>query len=203
MSYPYLIPTLLLFTSSSGWHLSVDMGAEHVFFNASADGCFEWDIIDETLNAFRDADGMVRMVSGNGNVGPASFYGPSLLNLTRDCATGPVILSRQNYTGPEDYPHQLWLPATWTADGATVHGLLHDEFHAGRGADYPVPASLCMGGDLNKCWYSSLLSCRSLDGGRSFRLSTSARRPDAVAIAAPIRYAADAGVQGAPAHRHR
>ena len=65
MSYPYLIPTLLLFTSSSGWHLSVDMGAEHVFFNASADGCFEWDIIDETLNAFRDADGMVRMVSGN------------------------------------------------------------------------------------------------------------------------------------------
>ena len=54
---------------SSGWRLEVDLTVEHVFFNKSADSCFEWDVIDETLNAFRDGDGLVRMVAGNGNVG--------------------------------------------------------------------------------------------------------------------------------------
>ena len=93
------------------WRLEIDLSVKPVtFFNHSRDACYQGDVIDETLNAFRTADDQIRMVAGNGGSGPCSFIGATLGTLKRDCATGPVIKSRNNYTGPGDYPHNMWLP---------------------------------------------------------------------------------------------
>jgi hypothetical protein len=80
---------------------------------------------------------------------------------------------------------------------------VHDEFHAGDHSQHPlVPASLCKNGDPRACWFSSLISVKSRDAGRSFERITSPARPNGIVVAGPVRYAADAGAQGAPAHRH-
>ena len=186
--------------ANSSWKLEVDLSARATFFNYSRDSCFAGDVVDETLAAFRLRDGSIRMIGGNGDVGPCSFVGPSLLNMTRDCATGPVIRSRVNMTAPGDFPHKMWLPATWVEDdGVTVHGLVHDEYHAGSA--WGQPASMCPSNNPDKCWYSAAIAVKSTDGGKSFRRVTSAANPNAVAIAAPIPYKPDAGTQGAPGHR--
>ena len=209
---PLLLPLLLLLLPVAApgsrldeWSLEIDLSAPStLLFNHSADACYQSDVIDETLNAFRTADGRIRMVAGNGGEGPCSFVGDSLLSLKRDCETGPVLRSRSDYNGPADFPHNMWLPATYAMDdGVTVYGLAHDEFHAGVPAQHPrVPASLCEHNVTNQCWYSSVISVISTDGGRSFQRVSTAERPNAVAIAAPIVYRPDAGVQGVPAHRH-
>jgi hypothetical protein len=142
------------------------------------------------------------MIGGNGGVGPCSWRGSTIETLTRDCETGPVIRSRNNYSSPADYPHNMWLPGTWTEDGTTVHGLVHDEFHT-QSTEHPrVPASLCRQGNGKACWFSSVISVVSEDGGRTFRRVTSEKRPHGIVVAGPLRYRANAGVQGAPAHRH-
>ena len=140
--------------------------------------------------------------------GPLSFVGDSLLTLKRDCATGPVILSRNNYTGPSDFPHNMWLPATYAMeDGVTVYGLVHNEFHANRAN---VSAEWCINATVDsktKCvgWASTVISVISTDGGKSFSCVTSDERPHGIAIGAPIpyqpNYPNDPGLQGVPAHR--
>ena len=99
------------------WRLEIDTTvAPVVFFNHTLDACFETDVVDETLNAFRLPDGSIRMIGGNGGEGPCSFVGESFDTLRRDCVTGPVIKSRNDYTGPGDYPHNMWLPGTKTPE---------------------------------------------------------------------------------------
>ena len=87
---------------------------------------------------------------------------------------------------------------SYTLDGETVYGFVHDEFHAGPGTN--MPSSLCPNGDANDCWYSSVLAAKSTDGGRSFRLVPGNDGPSVV-VAAPIPYVPSAGVQGTPQHR--
>ena len=138
------------------WSLEIDLSTSPtlLFNHSTVDACYKTDVIDETLNAFRTTGGRIRMVAGNGGEGPCSFVGNSLLALKRDCDTGPVLRSRSDYTGPADFPHNMWLPATYAMeDGLTVHGLAHDEFHAGVPAQHPrVPASLCQSNVTNQCW---------------------------------------------------
>ena len=58
------------------WKLEIDLTAPPVLlFNHTTDACYQSDVIDETLNAFRTADGQIRMVAGNGGEGPCSFVG--------------------------------------------------------------------------------------------------------------------------------
>jgi hypothetical protein len=191
------------------WRLEIDMSQPPItFWNATTDGCYKGDAIDETLTAFRTTGGQIRMVGGNGGLGPISFAGTSLLTLKRDCATGPVINSRNNYSGPADFPHNMWLPATYAMeDGMTVHGLVHDEFHAARES---VPPEWCINTTVDnhtKCsgWASTVISVISTDGGKSFRCVTSDERPHGIAIGAPIPYRPNwknnPGLQGMPAHR--
>jgi hypothetical protein len=196
----------------AGWRLQIDMTQPPVtFWNATVDGCPNYhglDAIDETLAAFRTAGGQIRMVGGNGVAGPLSFVGDSLLTLKRDCATGPVIHSRNNYSGPADFPHNMWLPATWAMeDGVTVHGLVHDEFHTNRAT---VDRKWCVNVTANnrtECagWASSVISVISTDGGKSFSVVTSDERPRGIAIGAPIPYLPTyknlPTIQGMPAHR--
>jgi hypothetical protein len=193
MSCQVLIAAMLIATARfsaaaslrlADWRLEIDMSQPPItFWNATTDGCYKGDAIDETLTAFRTTGGQIRMVGGNGGLGPVSFVGNSLLTLKRDCATGPVINSRNNYSGPADFPHNMWLPATYAMeDGVTVHGLVHDEFHAVRES---VPPEWCINTTVDNhttCsgWASTVISVISTDGGKASDASRATRGPTAL-----------------------
>ena len=109
--------------------------------------------------------------------GDDPFYameGPSLAGpLRRDCAA-PVLRggnrSSPVFSDPSVFPHAVWLSAVWTADGETVHGLVHDEYHGDRALN---GTSSCPG----TCWYTTVLQVVSTNGGRSFTYATSPSNP--------------------------
>lgn len=120
--------------------------------------------------------------------GDDPFYameGPSLAGpLRRDCAA-PVLRggnrSSPVFSDPSVFPHAVWLSAVWTADGETVHGLVHDEYHGDRALN---GTSSCPG----TCWYTTVLQVVSTNGGRSFTYATSPSNPRGIAIASPVGY---------------
>lgn len=88
---------------------------------------------------FGDAD---RAGGAHGNLTGGFYrsYGPSVLNLRRDCSA-PILKSGAVSNGPGVFPHNVWLMATWTDDGTTVHGLVHDEYTPNA-----TDTTLCPGG---------------------------------------------------------
>ena len=115
-------------------------------------------------------------------------YGPSVLNLTRDCSA-PVFKSGAAGNGPGVFPHNVWLMATWTDDGTTVHGLVHDEYTPNA-----TDTKLCPGGFVKNrtvhhtCWYTTVLDVVSTDSGRHFDLVHTVDNPRAIALAPPVGF---------------
>jgi hypothetical protein len=80
----------------------------------------------------------------------------------------------------------VWLTATWTADGETIHGLVHDEYHP----------KLC---PHQTCWMTTVLAVKSTDGGHSFEYVRTKANPRAIALASPLPYEASfTHAQGLP-----
>lgn len=96
-----------------------DTTALKVWFNHT-DSCGDSDAPDQSLAAFRRADGLVMGYSGDNS--PGGFfasYGASLFGLKRNC-TLPVITGSTCHAcnlDPAVFPHDVWLMATWSADG--------------------------------------------------------------------------------------
>ena len=151
------------------------------------------------MAAFRGNDGTVvaffgdadRAGGAHGNLTGGFYrsYGPSVLNLRRDCSA-PILKSGAVSNGPGVFPHNVWLMATWTDDGTTVHGLVHDEYTPNA-----TDTTLCPGG-FNKtthstCWYTTVLAVVSTDGGRHFEFSTTIANPRGIALAPPVGFNPD------------
>lgn len=80
----------------------------------------------------------------------------------------------------------MWLTATWTVDGETIHGLVHDEYHP----------KLC---PHQTCWMTTVLAVKSTDGGHSFEYVRTKANPRAIALASPLPYEASfTHAQGLP-----
>jgi hypothetical protein len=170
-----------------------DPGSWQLWFNATRDACNSQDTPDQAMAAFRKPDGtVVAFIGDDDRKGGAHgtlvggfyrSYGPSVLNLTRDCSA-PVLKSGAVGNGPDMFPHNVWLMATWTDDGTTVHGLVHDEYTPNA-----TDTKLCPGG-FNKtahstCWYTTVLDVVSTDGGHHFDFVTTADNPRGIALAPP------------------
>ena len=100
--------------------------------------------------------------------------GPSFDKLKLDCA--PPLPSHGK-EDPAAYDDASWIAATWTEDGRHVTALVHHEY---QGNTHP---GRCPARDYMACWYNSVVSVASEDGGRSFRRP----EPPAVVAAAPFR----------------
>eukprot|EP00729_Bicosta_minor_P022873 gene22873-8483_t len=151
------------------------------------------------MAAFRGDDGTVvayfgdadRAGGAHGNLTGGFYrsYGPSVLNLRRDCSA-PILKSGAVSNGPGVFPHNVWLMATWTDDGTTVHGLVHDEYTPNA-----TDTTLCPGGFNKKthstCWYTTVLAVVSTDGGRHFEFSTTIANPRGIALAPPVGFNPD------------
>jgi len=62
---------------------------------------------------------------------------------------------------PRHYDDRRYIAATWTADGADVSALVHEEYHADL-------HKTCRVGDSLGCWFNTVLAFHSSDGGISF-----------------------------------
>ena len=170
-----------------------DPGSWQLWFNATRDACNSQDTPDQSMTAFRKPDGTVVAFLGDddrkGRHGPIvggfyRSYGPSVLNLTRDCSA-PVLKSGAGGNGPGVFPHNVWLMATWTDDGTTVHGLVHDEYTPNA-----TDTKLCPGGFTanSTCWYTTVLAVVSTDGGRHFQFVATVDNPRGIALAPPVGF---------------
>jgi hypothetical protein len=154
----------------SGTELVVTpVGPDIVLFDPVRQGCDGNDIPDMPLRAYRDAEGKVAAFALHYENRRLSGTSPEKLSL--DC--GIVFRATRN-GDPRRYDDRAWLAATYTEDGRTVFGLVHHEFqadaHPGR----------CTFPDYIQCWWNSILSVSSRDGGRTFL-----RQSPAVMAASP------------------
>ena len=154
-------------------------GAPQTMFRSGVDGCAPIDTPDINARAFRDADGGVSMFALH--YVNRALRGPDLSHLKIDCK---VALDSGLDSHPADYNDRRYMTATWTDDGRRIVGIVHHEYHAedhGR----------CSFKETIKCWFNSILSFQSADGGHSFQM-------DKPAVVASAPFGQDVG-QG----RHR
>jgi hypothetical protein len=80
------------------------------------------------------------------------------------------------------FPHNVWLMATWTDDGNTVHGLVHDEYTPNATDTWLCPHGFSKA-NHSTCWYTTVLAAVSTDGGRRFDFVATVDNPRGIALA--------------------
>ena len=150
--------------------LKLEGRAEKVFDTAT-DKCAPIDIPDVNPRAFRAADSSIVMFALHYEARP--LRGPDFAHLKVDCH---VSLNSTQNPDPATYDGRRYLTSTWTSDGKRVAALIHDEYHADQ-----HPGRCLFQSDL-QCWWNTVLSFHSQDGGATFTPS----KPLVVA-AAPFR----------------
>ncbi|MCB1543261.1 MAG: hypothetical protein KDJ30_02900 [Rhodoblastus sp.] len=136
--------------------LTIDGRAEKVFDTAT-DRCAPVDMPDVNPRAYRAADGSIVMFALHFQARP--LRGPDFAHLKIDCH---VALHSTESADPANYDGRRYVTSTWTADGKRVAALIHDEYHADH-----HPGRCLFKSDL-QCWWNTVLSFRSDDGGANF-----------------------------------
>ena len=140
--------------------LSIEIvGTPAVVFDSARDGCAPDDMPDLNARAFRDASGRTVMFALHDVNRPLT--GPDLTHLKLDCH---VALGSPDDPDPAHYADRNFIAATWTADGRTISALVHHEYHADHFGRCTASGDLA-------CWYNTIVSYRSTDGGRDFSRS--------------------------------
>jgi hypothetical protein len=157
-------------------------GVEQQAFDWGTHRCDADDYPDSPARAFRDAQNKTQLITG----APVNrrMRGSSLLTVVREC---PAIMASHRNPDPAAYDDAEWIAATWTADGKTIHALVHDEY---RGFQVP---GMCPSGTYLACWYNAVTYARSTKSGTTY---THARPPAHLVASLPYRYAADTGPYG-------
>lgn len=151
-------------------------GAPSVVYDSTRDACDANDVPDLNPRAFRDATGRIVMFALHYVNRP--LVGPDVAHLKIDCH---VALGSPLDGDPAHYADRNFVAATWTTDGRVVSALVHHEYHAD---DF----RRCTASDELGCWYNTILSYRSNDGGRAFT-----KTKPLVMAAAPFRQDVEQG----------
>ncbi len=154
------------------------IGPERIVFDRTRDACDGDDVPDTAARAYRDRQGQVVLFASH--FVNRALRGPSLDAVKPDCR---VALRSARNADPARYDDASWIAATWTDDGTTVHTLIHHEYQA-----YSHPGR-CTFKTYLACWYNTVLSRVSLDGGLSFPPSGN----PAVVASAPFRQDVEQG----------
>ena len=157
-------------------------GQEERVFDWASDRCNDEDIPDLPARAYRDADGNVHLIAPHYRAIP--FVGATLDTVKRECK---VVLDSHHNPDPAAFDDREWLASVYTLDGRNVVGFVEDEYW---GSTHP---GQCPSGDFNRCWYSTITTADSTDGGNSF---THATPPGHFFAQIPARYVPDSGRRG-------
>ena len=154
---PVLIALMLLTAKqAAGARARLDL-AETVF-SWRAERCDDRDTPDAPARAFRDGGGLVHLFATHFT--NRASTGPALDRVSRDCH---IVFAGGGNDDPAAFDDRLWLTAFHTTDGATVHGLVHAEYHG-----HLRPAG-CPSRRYMDCWWNAIVQVVSTDGGRTFR----------------------------------
>jgi len=159
-------------------------GEAELVFDWTTDRCYDAQVPDLPVRAFRDGDGAVNLILSHDAA--HRMTGPDFDTLTLDCA--PVSSSTLD-ANPDQFANHEWIAATYAEDSGVVHALVHNEFQGNR---YP---ELCPSGEYFQCWYNAITYARSEDGGRSFNRPMAP--PDHLVATITHRYHPDEGIFGA------
>ena len=99
-------------------------GLEEMVFDWSEDRCRTEHHPDLPALAFRDSGGMVNLLISSPTI--HRMIGPDLNSVAVDC--DPVRFSTVD-PDPGRFDFRGWLGSLYTADGETVHAIIHNEFH--------------------------------------------------------------------------
>jgi hypothetical protein len=157
------------------------VGPEQTIYDYATMNCRFDDVPDGPARAFRDASNRVQLMLTGGDT---RMIGPSLDSMTHDCVQTLVDHGQPN---PWDYDDGDWLSGLYTADGQTIHALVHAEYH---GQTHP---GWCPGEPFIKCRFHAATYARSTDGGESYQHTPGPA--DLVAVP-PYRYVPGEGRYG-------
>ncbi len=142
--------------------VSLAGGATAIMYNSQTDGCAPIDTPDIDPRAYRDDSGDIVMFTLH--YINRALRGPDLQHLKIDCR---AALESGLAANPAQYNDRRYMTATWTDDGRHVTGIVHHEYHAEDHKKCAFKATI-------ECWFNSVLSFSSSDGGHSFALDTPA-----------------------------
>jgi PKD domain len=163
-------------------------GPEVTLFDWTTQKCNNDDIPDQPTRAFRDVSGQVVVVNSHHTT--RRWAGSSLAGVVHSCS---IMMGSGKNGDPSKYDDREWLGSTYTADGATVYGLIHAEYQGyNQSPGYCVrPGELFV--DKQKCWYNALTLTKSTNNGATFSHAT----PPAHYVGGPpYRYSAGIGPVG-------
>jgi hypothetical protein len=157
------------------------VGSPSTLFSWKKDRCEPEDTPDSQPRAFRDSAGMLHLFSISDK--PHALIGPSMGNLRRDCQRALAVEQSKD---PSSFVNHSWLSSFFTSDGHTVYALVHNEF---RG--WEQSSNICPSHSVRKCFYASITSAKSLDGGDHF-----IHNSQGLVASLPYRYIPDMGYVG-------
>lgn len=143
--------------SASSTVISIEPHSEAVIFRAKSASCAIDYKPDSPARFFMRSD--KRIVAIAGHIINYEMVGSSVDSLSVNCY--PVLSSEQS-EDPSKMSDRSWIAATWTGDGKNVRALVHDEYQAHR---FP---GRCKYKSYIMCWYNTITSYQSSDGGRNF-----------------------------------
>lgn len=158
------------------------VGPEEIVFDWTRDRCDDEDFPDLPVRAFRDHLGRVQLLRSHYRT--RRLIGPTLDDVKRDCL---VVIDSRGRPDPSDYDGHQWLAAVHTEDGQHIVGLVHNEHQGHR------YAGQCPSGIYSRCWYNSITSVESFDGGESY---TRPPVPGQRLASLPYRFQPDTGPSG-------
>ncbi len=152
------------------------VGTPTIVFDSAHDGCTADDFPDLNARAFRDAAGRTMVFTLHDGNRP--LVGPDLAHLKPDCH---AALASPADPDPAHHADRNFLAATWTDDGRSVGGLVHEEYHADQFGRCAAQGDIA-------CWYNTILAYRSGNGGLDFL-----RVPHPIVASAPFRQDVEQG----------
>jgi hypothetical protein len=157
-------------------------GPEEIVFDWTTDRCEDIDIPDLPARAFRNDQGDVSLISTH----PVNrrFFGPNLGEIERIC--DPIFESTFD-PDPARFTDAEWIASLYTEDGVKVNGLVHNEYQGWERGD-------CADGPAFDCWYNSITSVVSTDGGKTFQYSQDP--PEHLVASLPYPYTPDTAAVG-------
>ena len=132
-------------------------GPEVMVYDWSVSHCENDDIPDESVRAFRDFNGKIQLMATHFVnyrwIADTTLDSP----YTHPCTK---TMSSTNSADVSTYNNREWLSSPWTPDGTNVYALVHNEYQGQSflsGCNYQYA-----------CWWNSITSAVSTDGGATF-----------------------------------
>ena len=167
---------------ANAWGAGVAVtGPPEVVFRWATERCDEFDIPDMPARAFRDADGRVQLLDTH--IVATRFLGSDLNRVRHDCT---VVMSSHQNPDPAAFDDKEFLAATFTPDGTTVYGLVHNEY---TGHTHP---GQCPSSWYFNCWWNTLTLAVSTDKGETYQHPAGRR----LVASIPYPYVPDFGSSG-------